>query len=536
MVKDINLSKRIQLMMKVIITFSSSFLSLLLSRNIFVYDNNIYTYLLPISLSFITMAFLISKVSLEKINTKALIISIIISMYLMKYFMNFSSIKLMGIISNMNLGEYKTYLCSAIGIFAFPSLVLFIYLFIKYIIPKVISFLKGLTKVEKKYLLIYIVIGFLVMSILSFLTTGFTNPTVNGYGIESDVIYTTDTYSLVNNDAFINISHFENDIRQPLFGVFALPFGLMTRIISEVLFFLPVDSYGFSLMFIQFILIALTNIIIVRLLKTKEKDKKYLYLLFGVSYPYMVFTLTVEQYVVALFYLVLAIYIYDNSKKVNHSYVASVGTLLTSGVIFPLISHANNIKDKLKDVFKTFILFLMFMIFSGGIIQVLYLKEEINHIMRFSNGIGLEERIYQFSNFVKGIFLSSSGSLKEIGHTSYQLLESNSIDIIGIIILALMVISFILNRKNKMALISFLWVLFSVILLCLIGWGTAENGLVLYSLYFAWSYLVLYYLLLRKLFKKENLFRVFYYSSVIVMGICGIGELFNLLGVMINYY
>ena len=35
-----------------------------------------------------------------------------------------------------------------------------------------------------------------------------------------------------------------------------------------------------------------------------------------------------------------------------------------------------------------------------------------------------------------------------------------------------------------MAKISFGWVLFSAIILLFIGWGTAENGLILYSLYF----------------------------------------------------
>ena len=157
----------------------------------------------------------------------------------------------------------------------------------------------------------------------------------------------------------MNAANPENDIRQPLFGVFALPFGLIARIISEFIIFLPQNlSYGTAMMFIQFMIVGFTNIMIVRLLNLKEKDKKYLYLLFSISFPYLIFTIVVEQYVVALFYLILSLYIYNCSNKTNYSYIASVGTLLTSGVILPAISHEKKIKKIISDIWKTFILFI----------------------------------------------------------------------------------------------------------------------------------------------------------------------------------
>ena len=46
-------------------------------------------------------------------------------------------------------------------------------------------------------------------------------------------------------------------------------------------------------------------------------------------------------------------------------------------------------------------------------------------------------------------------------------------------------------------------------ILCIIGWGTMENGLVLYSLYFAWAFLILIYKLLKRVFEKFNLEKAF---------------------------
>jgi hypothetical protein len=40
----------------------------------------------------------------------------------------------------------------------------------------------------------------------------------------------------------------------------------------------------------------------------------------------------------------------------------------------------------------------------------------------------------------------------------------------------------------------------SFLVLCLVGWGTAENGLILYSLYFGWAYFCLAFLAVEKLF------------------------------------
>ena len=70
--------------------------------------------------------------------------------------------------------------------------------------------------------------------------------------------------------------------------------------------------------------------------------------------------------------------------------------------------------------------------------------------------------------------------------------------VLGLTVLALSLISFLVNRKDPACKAAFLWLIFSFAILFLLGWGTQENGLVLYTLYFGWAVWVL----LMKLFQR----------------------------------
>ena len=75
----------------------------------------------------------------------------------------------------------------------------------------------------------------------------------------------------------------------------------------------------------------------------------------------------------------------------------------------------------------------------------------------------------------------------------------------GVLILVLCLISAWTNRNKKSSLLSIGWIGFSVIMLLGLGWGTAENGLILYALYFGWAFLVLLFQLVEKIGEKLNL-------------------------------
>ena len=70
-----------------------------------------------------------------------------------------------------------------------------------------------------------IIYGVLIMVFLSGIIVAFAQ-TEAFYGAEYgfDVIYTSDSTFLVQGNVYLALTHAENDLRQPLFGVFAAPF------------------------------------------------------------------------------------------------------------------------------------------------------------------------------------------------------------------------------------------------------------------------------------------------------------------------
>ena len=181
--------------------------------------------------------------------------------------------------------------------------------------------------------------------------------------------------------------------------------------------------------------------------------------------------------------------------------------------------------------------FLVVLIFSGQSIQLLTLKYKMVSLSTFYGNVSFEDKIFRFSNFISSIFIGTNGSVVNVeGNLAYRLVEPSGINYVGLCIFGLLIISFILNRKERMAKISFLWVLFSILVLVLIGWGQPENGLILYGLYFAWAYLILYFMFWKKILKNIKLFKIVMSFSIILMLIFHVIELLKILSFAIKVY
>lgn len=178
------------------------------------------------------------------------------------------------------------------------------------------------------------------------------------------------------------------------------------------------------------------------------------------------------------------------------------------------------------------------MIITGQILLVFDLKDRINSLMTYS-GVNLTfiDKLQQFLYFVRSCFITPNEQIVSIdGSLRYYLIDIKFFSIIGSLILFICVISFIINRKNRMALISFLWIIFSFIILCLFGWGTQENGLILYSLYFGWAYIVLVYLFIDKIIKNLKLKYFVIIIFCLMLIIINFNGFYNMIKFCIEYY
>lgn len=542
MKKDIMcLSKKTELLLKVILTISSPFFTILLSNE---YE---YDYILPGAiLSFVIVLYLmLRKVNINKLNLKVLIISTIVGAFCVNGWLSYSNEYfnvpvLDKIIFSIFMVKWPYLrLFKILGIMSLPITIFFVYLFIEQIIPKIKDFLLSFSNSEKRYFVIVLILSMIASITITHYTSAFSMPYDNRV-VDYDVIYTSDSGALVKHDAFFNVGYYENDIRQPLFGIFSLPFSIPARIIAQSLSFLSYDYvYCVIMTVVQVCLLSVTIILLCRLLKLKDENKKYLYLLFHCSFPYILFGLVLEQYVIGLFYLILAIYFYSiNSNKINYIYIGATGTLITSGIIFPLIIKFKNIKQWLLSGIKCFLLFCSILIIGGQFPQVLMFRDKLDLLMNgYTGKVDFLSKLFQFTHFVREIFIANSGKIEYLtDHYSYQLSQYTSVSILGILLIVMCFISYLLNKKNKMAIISILWLTFSAVILLIVGWGTAENGLILYSLYFSWAYMILYYLLLKKIFTKHNWFKFVVAISCIIMLYFNINEFIEIFKFAVKYY
>jgi hypothetical protein len=139
----------------------------------------------------------------------------------------------------------------------------------------------------------------------------------------------------------------------------------------------------------------------------------------------------------------------------------------------------------------------------GQLPPFLNIRNELKAYTLFTGeNVTWQEKTIQFTNFMKSMFWAPE-ALEE--GEKYRLAVAENISWFGIVIMVLVLLGFFLNRERYIAKISVCWVLFSVVILYIVGWGTAENGLILYALYFAWAYIVLLYLLLEKLIGNRYL-------------------------------
>ena len=331
-------------------------------------------------------------------------------------------------------------------------------------------------------------------------------------GILYDVIYTSDSGNLFSTNCYLYTNAPENDLRQPLFGLFGAPFAVIPYAISRMFGYVQ-NLYPLLLAIEQCFLLHLSLALIVKMLKI-SKGKIYIYLIFSVSFPALLFSLNLEQYIFALFWLVLFLYSTEiESSDEKGLFLAATGSILTTAVAFPLLYKKDlKLKNNIINYIKLAIAFVLLCFIFGRGICFLTLKEKIEHLRTFTGeDILMVDKLKQYSAFIFSCFTFPPSHI--VGKTIQQM-PASDFNLIGIAIFVLCIVGFVLNRKNKFAVISFAWICFSMVMLVLLGWGAIENGMILYSLYFGWAFISLLVMLINKLPQKLSSVKYGIYSAL----------------------
>ncbi len=359
-------------------------------------------------------------------------------------------------------------------------------------------------RAERLYLLIGFVLATAAIAIVYSRTTAFFG------GAPYDVVYTTDSGNLMSTNSYFYVNAYENDIRQPLFAVFSMPFAALSMLLSKVLFFVP-NAYPMVIACVQAGLLLLGFTLLARVLRLTGADRVLFLLLLTVSYSTLLFLFTIEQYVFSVFWILVLLYAW-HEKRENRTmlFVAATGSLLTSGMFFPLLFTEKSTGNRIRTLLAAGLAFLAAFVVFGRVPLLNRAIQTARDLASFTGQkISFDERAMQFFTFVSVCFVRPAAGvdLTTYPHASYQMIAASDVNWLGITLLSLSAVSAALHRKDPHMRVFSLWAGFSVVLLLLVGWGAAENGMTLYTLYFSWAFAALLYMLLQRVVKKNSLLR-----------------------------
>lgn len=392
----------------------------------------------------------------------------------------------------------------------------------------------------------WIVYGILLIAMLGYMVFSFAqSQAFYGTELSYDIIYTSDSPSLVKGNVYLALTHPENDLRQPLFAMFAAPFAgipyLLARVIgaSATVQAILVNS-------VQLLMLFAANFMLAKMLKLNPVKRICFMLLTSCTYTQLLFTLMMEQYIVAYFWLIFCIYLIAEKQQPERIALwGAGGTLLTSMILLPFMSTKSPIKDFkswFMDMVKYGLEFVALMLVFCRFDVILNLMSRISFLSGFAGKtVTFADKIHQYTEFIGNCFVAPNAGVNATAfdHISWQLNPATGISFTGILIMVLAVISAIWNRDKKSSLLAAGWVGFSVIMLLGLGWGTKENGLILYALYFGWAFLVLLFQLVEKIENKltiKFLIPVVTMVAVIALLVINIPAILEMVNFAITYY
>lgn len=319
----------------------------------------------------------------------------------------------------------------------------------------------------------------------------------HGDGPQYDVLFTGDSRLLSAQCSWINLFSSENDFRQMLYALCSLHLLLF----HLPAYFLPLESFwrGVAYALPQLVFLEGAFLLLVRLMRLERWDKVVFFLLLNSTFPTWLFALMQEQYVIAVFFLLLFLLLRRESGA-EVLLVAAGGTLSTS-VLALFLAPGGEWKQRWKVFYHALIFGGAAMILTSQWRLISVWPERFFTYQRFMGGsVPFPEKLEQYFHFLAGCFVAPK--VAQIGNTLQLVPVSGVIAWGGIIVAVLLLCGFLLNWRDDRARLCFNWLIFSVFLLLIVGWGSAENGMILYSLYFQWAFCGLVWLLAEKVFGR----------------------------------
>ncbi len=395
-------------------------------------------------------------------------------------------------------------LCVVLSLWLIPALYGLVYAFFNGLLRRLRLIFSRMTRTDRLFWCVGWVLAAAGLVWLFLSSSAFYGAPVEQDAV--DVLYTSDSGYLYQQNVYIHVNAGENDIRQPLFGVFALPLSAPLWQLSRLL---PYPAYPLLMGVLQAGMLLVCLVLLRQMLGI---DGLLPLLCLAALYPVLLFGLMQEQYVFAMLWLMLLVdaHLHGEGDR-GWLFGAAAGSMLTSSAFLPLCADWRSWKESLTQMLRALAVFLaMWMIFGrfGGLLDLTRsLSWLTDNFVRGDAPLSLLDKLRQYTWFVRSCFAAPEAVLESDrhGYITWQQAPVDGFSLWGALLLALCCAGFWLCRRQRLAQIAGGWGLCSLALLGIIGYGAVENGMVLYTLYFGWAWWCLLGLGLKRLLPPKGL-------------------------------
>ena len=403
--------------------------------------------------------------------------------------------------------------------------------------------MQGFDKTDRRFMLWGLAFLFILITVSYSLTNIFYYP-VSIYGDvgEYNALLNSDTCAFIVGDEFVIINAQQNDVRNILFGVVNMPFGLMARLLSNLFFFVP-HAYPYFLALVMGALLLAGIVMLGKIIEKKGLPKLPFMLAMLFSFPTLFNLLNIEQYSLSVFWIMILLYSYIFRRTDRLlCYIGATGSICTTGILLPLILEpgekkiAGTVRVLLHAMLTAACVFVVFGFLSY------FAHSLLNEISNWvgSNSVSLGARLLQFFNAVSSFFVMPRMRIVSyyICDIAYDTAPVQSLNIAGCALFAMAVLGFVLDRKDSYARICASWVLLSVFVMVIVGWGAPQSCMPLYGPYFSWAYISLVYIELNALLSRlpDKTRSVIQYALAIGLFAINIYKMSDIFSFALTYY
>ena len=246
----------------------------------------------------------------------------------------------------------SAWLYGAAWLLLLPALFTYAYAFCGWLTQSLRRVLSRADRVDRLWLVIVGVLGPVLLWLAFSRSDAFYGASAAASDAPFDILFTSDSAVHFQQNVFAQVNAVENDIRQPLFGLFTLPFAAVALQLAALV---PACPYLYPLLIatVQVWLLALIAVLLRQWLAPEGLRGALFLALIGALYPMLLFTVMMEQYVFAVFWLLLLVDAHlRGAQERDLLFVAATGSLLASALSLPLVPSVSDWRGFFRQAAK----------------------------------------------------------------------------------------------------------------------------------------------------------------------------------------